>query len=571
MATFYGKQCVNRYQALREDAKKIGKRALESFTNSVEKAYRDQADILIEQGRILEGQQVLDLLKQQELFDLLRRDAKEFNTAKLTELNEVEAEADRRIKAQGDRILTLAREEETLLAKPEALRADADKRRLLEVKRLLDEAQAQFQKVLESLVALFEQSAARLAAKPFTPADAEAFTTTLKDLREQSGKKPVAVYTLMGENKLRFIILSDLGNPVAREFPITAAELNKKIAAFRIALQNPSVDPRPLGKQLYDILIKPIEADLSGAQAQTLLWSLDGPLRYIPLAALSPDGVHYLIETERANTIFTPAAMNSGALTRAPKPQWQALALGVTQGFASVENQGTTLGFPALTGVRQEVGTVTGLLTGSTTLLDADFTKERLEATLAEKAGKFSVVHIASHFHFQPTGDETRSFLLTGDGKALTLAQLKSLRSNVFSGVDLLTLSACATGLGTVGASGTGAEVEGFGALAQRKGAGAVLASLWSVSDASTSALMQAFYAIHQKEPGLGKAECLRRAQLGLLTGSLPIEARQLGRGPVAATGNKDTTGLPRFVAPASAPAAHPFYWAPFILIGNTR
>ena len=56
---------------------------------------------------------------------------------------------------------------------------------------------------------------------------------------------------------------------------ITAAELNKKIFAFREAVKNPNVDPRPLGKELYDVLVKPFEAQLDASKTKTILWSLD--------------------------------------------------------------------------------------------------------------------------------------------------------------------------------------------------------------------------------------------------------------------------------------------------------
>jgi CHAT domain-containing protein len=65
--------------------------------------------------------------------------------------------------------------------------------------------------------------------------------------------------------------------------------------------------PRPLAQELYQILIAPIEQDLRGAQAQTLMWSLDGVLRYLPLAALH-DGERYLVERYR-QVVFTPASL----------------------------------------------------------------------------------------------------------------------------------------------------------------------------------------------------------------------------------------------------------------------
>src|SRR5205807_7624150 len=97
------------------------------------------------------------------------------------------------------------------------------------------------------------------------------------------------------------------------------------------------------------------------------------------------------------------------------------------------------------------------------------------------------------------------------------LAELKSLPT-LFEGVQLLTLSACNTGIGDSTANGK--EVEGFGVLAQRKGAKGVIASLWPVADMSTSVLMREFYRIREATNGMTKSEALQEAQLELLRGT---------------------------------------------------
>jgi CHAT domain-containing protein len=76
-------------------------------------------------------------------------------------------------------------------------------------------------------------------------------------------------------------------------------------------------------------------------------------------------------------------------------------------------------------------------------LLDDAFTEERLQDSLGLN---YSVVHIASHFELAPKNDSA-SFLLLGDGTHLTLERL-ALIPNLFANVDLLTLSACNTGMG---------------------------------------------------------------------------------------------------------------------------
>jgi CHAT domain-containing protein len=111
---------------------------------------------------------------------------------------------------------------------------------------------------------------------------------------------------------------------------------------------------------------------------------------------------------------------------------------------------------------------------------------------------------------------------------------------NLFANVDLLTLSACNTAVGT--SEATGGEWESLGMIAQRKGAKAIIATLWPVADESTRLLMQQFYRLHETEHGISKAEALQRAQLALLEGQ----------------GDRSSF-------------AHPYFWAPFILIGNWR
>jgi CHAT domain-containing protein len=103
--------------------------------------------------------------------------------------------------------------------------------------------------------------------------------------------------------------------------------------------------------------------------------------------------------------------------------------------------------------------------------------------------------------------------------------------------------------------------MDSLGMVAQQKDAEAVLATLWDVNDISTSRLMSDFYARWLKDPAAGKAEALRQAQLELL------------RSPTAATSAAGARGFEVVSgAPSSTQAlgyAHPYYWAPFVLIGN--
>jgi CHAT domain-containing protein len=296
------------------------------------------------------------------------------------------------------------------------------------------------------------------------------------------------------------------------------------------------------------------------------MWSLDGVLRYVPVSALN-DGKQYLVE-QYQNVVFTPASQ--ARLKDAPARNWDALGLGVSKAHGER--------IPALPGVLDEMRGIIresvvinagtnnqlGVLPG-VVKLDEQFTQEAMLTQLRQRP---KVVHIASHFQFSP-GNETNSALLLGDGSFLSLAQIKSL-PNIFGGVELLTLSACNTATGGSGANGK--EVEGFAVLAQRQGAKAVVASLWPVADRSTMLLMQEFYRSREARNGESKIAALREAQLKLLRGEMTVDAtpstnRQI-RHEEAQPGEAKRA---LFKPDPKAPFAHPYYWAPFILIGNWK
>lgn len=321
-------------------------------------------------------------------------------------------------------------------------------------------------------------------------------------------------------------------------------QARRLVEPFLRTLEDPALDPRPLAIRLHARMIAPLSGFLDSSGAKALLVSLDGPLRYLPLASLH-DGTRYLVERYTLS-VYTEASR--GTLAQAPAPRWSVAGLG---------NSRAGPGFDSLPAVRRELQGIVregpgdeGILPG-TIRLDSAFTKVSLRQALAE--GR-PVVHLASHFRFG-SGGERDSYLLLGDRTRLDLHELRT-GPYPFRDVELVTLSACRTAVaGTRNADGV--EVEGLAGTVQEKGAKAVLASLWPVADRSTQVLMQGFYRAH--EEGLSKAAALRQAQLALLEGSQ-------GRGVPSRPGTDGS-----FVPPKGAPYAHPYYWAPFVLMGNGR
>jgi CHAT domain-containing protein len=194
------------------------------------------------------------------------------------------------------------------------------------------------------------------------------------------------------------------------------------------------------------------------------------------------------------------------------------------------------------------------------------------------------VLHVASHYLLRSGGasGEGGGALLLGDGGTLTLAEIDEIPLRDFR-LELVALSACDTALEGDDPAAAGAEVDSLAEVAQWRGAQAVLASLWEVADASTAALMRQFYQRRREFGDETKAAALQQAQLAMLQGRLspsppPDETPATGPGepPPTPQDASAPTGAGRGAQVeggqvGSGGWSHPFYWAPFVLIGNWR
>jgi CHAT domain-containing protein/tetratricopeptide (TPR) repeat protein len=576
-AIFFGKQAVNLLQKTRLELEKVEKGGAHDFVKDNENTYRKLADILIQRGQFAQAEQVLAMLKEEEYFDFVRRDASEISKlGARTPLSETEKALIARYSLLADKVTEIGQEFTKLddkkrqLTRTDQTLSAEEQKRYTDLENQLADANAAFQLFLtkELIAEIGKEKAAEI----------EIDHNLQNNLREW-GKGTVALYTVAGRDRYR-AVLTTSKIQVDGKTEIKIAELNEKVFAFRAALQNPNVDPRPLGKDLYDILIKPIEKELKAANAKTLIWSLDGTLRYIPLAALSPDGKRYLIE-DYQNVILTPKTRDDLVDS---DPNWQALGLGVSEGGSVVSPEDPTrkTSFPPLPGTERELVSIvkdeksqneTGVLPGRR-FINKDFTAANLKEALIKETEdgkrKYNLVHIASHFHLG--SNYSNSFLLLGNGQILTLAEILSSPTIDFGNIDLITLSACNTGFAD---DTNGKEIDSLASIIQTKSGKAVLATLWSVADESTALLMSEFYRLRKENPKLTKAEAIQLAQQAMIEGKLrPSNSKPIGSG----TAKGIETILPQ--APASGPSfqsdptrpyAHPYYWSPFVLIGNWR
>ncbi|MGF1523197.1 MAG: CHAT domain-containing protein [Leptolyngbyaceae cyanobacterium] len=280
-------------------------------------------------------------------------------------------------------------------------------------------------------------------------------------------------------------------------------------------------------QRMYDRLIRPFEAILTQAEAiDTLVFVQDGLFRTLPMAALH-SGSEYLIERY---AIATAPLLSLNVLEPTDVNRLQALFVGVTQRSWVNGNS-----FPALAFVAEEAAKVEAQLPDTTLLLDQELDldqislKEALTASL--QSDPYSILHIATHGKF--AAESENSFLVLGPDSVITLGELDTLIREVSPNTDpleLIVLSACQT------ATGDDRAALGLAGVTIRAGAKSAIATLWSVSDATTAELVDEFYRglIHK---GLPKAKALQQAQKHIL--------ESIGR------------------------KASPGRWAPFTLVGN--
>ena len=332
---------------------------------------------------------------------------------------------------------------------------------------------------------------------------------------EEIDPTAAVIYPIILSDRLE-VILSIPGKPLRRyATKRSQAELETAFKQAKNAIR-PAAFPRErrVSVQLvYDWLIRPAEADLTASGIKTLVFVLDGYLRNLPMAVLH-DGEKFLVE--KYNIALAP-----GLQLLAPKPLSQ-VKLKVFTAALSEARQG----FPALPGVTQEVQQIAAQMPGSG-LLNQEFVSGRLHDRI--KALSYPIVHLATHGQFSSNAADT--FIVTWDEKVNVKEFDRLLRVRTGENqqpIELLVLSACET------ASGDSRAALGLAGAAIRSGARSTAATLWQVNDESTAIFMTEFY--RQLAAKSTKAEALRNAQLTLLR-------------------NRDYQ--------------NPYFWAPFVLVGN--
>jgi pentatricopeptide repeat protein len=539
LAIFFAKQAVDELQILRRSLQSEDARLDSAFLRDKVSVYRTLANWLMDQGRLDEALEVLDLMKSEELAEFLRGSERDATAGRSLSRSVAEQALAQRYQSllSGDESLGSEMAELTRLRRLDRISA-AERARLeafLAKQRNIEAQRA------EQLDAFLQSDSPAVAPRTASERTVRAMRLD-RDLRQFGRGTALAIYVL-ADDQLRILIATP-ERQIERRQAINSADLRRAIGDL---LDDVAAKRNVLARSqhLYDLLLRPVAQAAKAAGARRIVLWPDGALRYVPFALLH-DGAGFASDNFELQ-LYSDVAATGQQAPRRDKPL-SVRGLGVTQAIA---------GFAALPGVAEELcgivhgpiaglsgehadcvssGAAAGAMTGQGAIpgagfADASFTQQQFDALLAGPRD-FSVLHISTHFSLRP-GNALRSYLLTGSGERMTLDRLAAID---FAGVQLITLSACQTALGGA-VTGDGREIEGLSSLVQKRGVERVVASLWRVEDRSTAVLMKSFYRRLAESPG-NDARALRLAQLDLRR--LTVDGRR--------------------------PYEHPFYWAGFTL-----
>lgn len=355
-------------------------------------------------------------------------------------------------------------------------------------------------------------------------------------------------YPIVFDDRTELLVMQ-AGGMQRMSVPVGREALKKAVTAYDETLRYQDPGYLEQSQFLYNTLIRPVESVLAQAGIHNMVIVPDSSLRVVPFASLH-DGKQYLIEKMAVASVAGMSMTTVGDEGRIDQTTVDnALVVGmstpgpVVEKLAAMESSGagdtaSAQSFAAvrsarlkedlaLPGVDVEMQKMSGVLAGGTALKNEQFTLDNFRQQVTQ--GEYQILHIASHGVFG--GTEDTSYIMTYDN----IVRMNDLQKMLDTGrakqhhIRLLTLSACQT------AEGSETAPIGISGAAIKARARSVLGTLWPVDDDSAQQFMTTFYqGIAQKS--LTKAEAVRQAQVAMIH-----------------TQDRE----------------HPFYWAPFTLIGN--
>ncbi|MEL6841650.1 MAG: CHAT domain-containing tetratricopeptide repeat protein [Bacteroidota bacterium] len=403
---------------------------------------------------------------------------------------------------------------------------------------------AMYDALVDSLVAVYPTFGQRLAEKE-TRLDIENLRSDV--LQKDKG---LIEYFVGQKNLFCFLITRD--TIVLHQSP-KPADLTEEISQMRQGIYGYFIQSRQTDSlylqglqqyrqsafQLYQGLLSPIQDILP----PKLLVIPQAELGYIPFEVLLSDTLNdisalreypYLIRSHQISYAFSASQL----LHRPAQAiaSWDLLAVSpsfpkLSQSIAA-EHESLRRNMGPLPFAREEATQIQENWPGTSKLL----TDEAASLQSFKKlAGRYGILHIATHAQADDLkGASERAFLAFQPEDSSNLLYFNELGLLNLQ-AEMVVLSACETGIGKL------YQGEGIASLARgfrQAGARSIITTLWQVNDGQTSKLMNEFYG--QLALGLPKDQALHKARM-------------------------------RYLAEVDDFYAHPFFWGPYIAIGDMR
>ena len=361
---------------------------------------------------------------------------------------------------------------------------------------------------------------------------------TLRQVQEGLDEETAIVEYWVGREKLVvWAVTRDVMHYSVKD--IQKSSLRREILGTRNFIANKMFgESSAILAKLHGILLEPVERMIA---KKKIVVVPHGPLHFLPFHALRKNNRYWI---ESAAITYAPSAASLLYIGKEKKLSGQKF-LAAALGDSAIGE------FPGLPGTTIEVSQLGQMYSNSDLLIGVKFT----ETFLKEHCNRYDYLHIATHGvlnKHQPL----YSYLLMRDSPdddgRLTVNEIFDLSIQS----KMVTLSACETALGDVT---EGDELTGMSRAFLFAGSRIVIVSLWKVDDATTSWLMTRFHQYMQN--GRTAGEALASAQRDFINRNFTNEEKL-----------KDVVLYPevaRAVASVKPGAASPYFWAPFVLVGD--
>jgi CHAT domain-containing protein/tetratricopeptide (TPR) repeat protein len=306
----------------------------------------------------------------------------------------------------------------------------------------------------------------------------------------------------------------------SRSIAIPADELRAQVRRFATAVSTGNLDYRSDARKLGALLLGPARPLLRGITHLCIV--PDDVLWLLPFQALRLGGRMVIADYAVSYTPSMSTLQLSESRAHATGPPRSLLALGDPR----VPREATTAPLAPLPDAEREVRDIAKLYRRSAVYTGA----QAAESTVTARAAEFDVLHFAAHGRFDPD-DAMYSAIFLSQGAAGEDGRLEAHEvSRLHLRARLAVLSGCDTGKGSLN---PGEGLVGMSWAFLVAGCPTTVATQWEAASESARRLMVGFH--RRLQQGKSPAEALRLAELSLL---------------------RD----PRF--------AHPYFWAPFVVVG---